>query len=419
MNTTAIIGSQWGDEGKGKICHLLSRESDWVVRFNGGPNAGHTVVDEKGEFKFHLLPSGSTYEDCNVLLGNGMVINPLGLKDELDNLEELRDVDPSILISGNAHLIMPYHPIVEALEKSKDKVGTTGRGIGPTYEDKAQRSGFRFWDLLSSDFPEKFRSRVESLREFWDHPRKLEELDIDSYLEKAVSFAESLEDRVVHSAPLINEAVEEGDSVIFEGAQGSLLDIDFGTYPYVTSSNPTLGGIGTGAGVPPVNVERRLGIVKAYTTRVGKGPLVTELEGETGEKLREAGGEYGATTGRPRRCGWLDLLSVKYSTMINGFNQLVLTKLDVLTEFEEIKVCVAYNCDGERKESFPGSLAELENCEPEYVTLEGWDEPVEDCRSLEELPPRAREYVDFVEKQVGVPVTIVSVGKEKKATIMD
>ena len=417
MKTTAIIGSQWGDEGKGKICHLLSRETDWVVRFNGGPNAGHTVVDEQGEFKFHLLPSGSTYSNCKVLLGNGMVVDPLGLKEELINLEDLRGVEPNIWISGNAHLIMPYHPIVENLEKSKDKVGTTGRGIGPTYQDKAKRNGFRFWDLLKSDFPEKFRKRMKELRNFWKDPDQLREIEIEKYIEEVRDFASKIENKVVHSAEIINRAIENGESVIFEGAQGSLLDLDFGTYPYVTSSNPTIGGVGTGAGVPPLKIEKVLGIVKAYTTRVGKGPLVTELKGEKGERLRDAGQEFGATTGRPRRCGWLDLLPVKYSAMINGFNQLALTKLDVLTEFDEIKVAVSYHLNGKKLEKFPGSLRELEKCEPDYVSLKGWDDKIENCSSYDELPSRAKDYVEFVEREVGVPVKIVSVGKEKKATI--
>ncbi|MCF7875453.1 adenylosuccinate synthetase, partial [Candidatus Bipolaricaulota bacterium] len=276
MSALTIIGSQWGDEGKGKIADLLSEDADWVVRFNGGPNAGHTVVDDEGVFKFHHLPSASLHESCKVLLGPGMVINPEGLVEELDALKEERGFHPDIYLGARAHVITPYHPVVEVLEKAKEEVGTTGRGIGPTYEDKAERSGFRIIDLLRSDFEDRFRDRLERLKEIWNDPSELDRIEEDKFLD-IVDHLKGLvtEDRVVNSSPVLNQAIDGDESVIFEGAQGTLLDIDFGTYPYVTSSNPTIGGIGTGAGVSPTRVDRRIGVVKAYTTRVGKGPMPT------------------------------------------------------------------------------------------------------------------------------------------------
>jgi len=418
MSALTIIGSQWGDEGKGKIADLLSEEADWVVRFNGGPNAGHTVVDDQGVFKFHHLPSASLHEDCKVLLGPGMVINPEGLVEELDELKENRGFQPDIYLASRAHIITPYHPIVEVLEKAKDEVGTTGRGIGPTYEDKAARSGFRVLDLLRPDFEDRFRDRLERLKEIWNDPSELDRIDEDGFMKLVERVRELVsEDRVVNSSPLLNRALDEGQTVIFEGAQGTLLDIDFGTYPYVTSSNPTIGGIGTGAGVSPTRVERRLGVVKAYTTRVGKGPMPTEEEGDLGERLRESGDEYGATTGRPRRCGPLDLVGLKYAVDLNDFTEIALTKLDVLSGFEEIKVADHYLKDGERITEFPASAEELSKCEPGYITFGGWEKDITHADSLEDLPSEARGYIDFLEQELEVPISILSVGKKRSQTL--
>ncbi len=418
MSTLTIIGSQWGDEGKGKIADLLSENADWVVRFNGGPNAGHTVVDEQGEFKFHHLPSASLHQEPKVLLGPGMVINPEGLVEELEQLQDSRGFQPDIYLGARAHVITPYHPAVEVLEKAKEEVGTTGRGIGPTYQDKAARKGFRIMDLWRDNFPDRFHGRLERLKEIWDGPDSLEEIDAEEFLDLVDRVKELVPaDRVVNSSPLINEAIDEDQSVIFEGAQGTLLDIDFGTYPYVTSSNPTIGGIGTGAGVSPTRVDRRIGVVKAYTTRVGKGPMPTEDKGELGEKLRESGDEYGATTGRPRRCGSLDLVGLRYAVRLNDFTEIALTKLDVLSGFEEIKVADHYHKDGEKITEFPPSADELAKCEPSYITFAGWEEDITHADSMEDLPSEARGYVDFLEGELGVPISIVSVGKKRSQTI--
>lgn len=419
MSTISIIGSQWGDEGKGKIADLLSGEADWVVRFNGGPNAGHTVVDEKGEFKFHHLASASLHEGTNVLLGPGMVINPVGLTEELDQLQDRRGFTPDIFVGARAHIITPFHPVLEVLEKSKDKVGTTGRGIGPTYQDKAARSGFRFMDILDPDFEDRFFDRLERLKEIWGGSESLAKLDNDRFMDSVSRLRELLgSDRIVNSSPLINKAISEGKEVIFEGAQGSLLDLDMGTYPYVTSSNPTIGGIGPGAGVSPTRVERRLGVVKAYTTRVGKGPMPTEDTNELGDWLREEGGEYGATTGRPRRCGPLDLVGLKFTTKLNDFTEIALTKLDVLSGLEKIKVATAYSLDGEKITEFPPSAEDLDKVQPKYMTLGGWEEDITGARELADLPTAAVDYVNFLEKELEVPISIVSVGKRRSETIV-
>ena len=421
MTSTAVLGAQWGDEGKGKIVHLLSDRSDidWIIRFNGGPNAGHTVVDEEGEIKFHHLPSGSVYGDLKVLLGPGMVVNLEGLNEELNHLKDLRGVDPNIYFGARAHLIMPYHPVVERLEKSKEEVGTTGRGIGPTYQDKAARSGFRFSDILGNDFTERVEERFARLRSIWDDPQELADIELERYLQEVVpSFKNEYGNKIVNTPPLVNSALNNDEGVIFEGAQGSLLDIDYGSYPYVTSSNTTVGGVGTGGGASPTRVDRRIGIVKSYTTRVGKGPLPTEETGKTGNKLREQGDEYGATTGRPRRCGWLDLPVLRYSCQINDFTGLALTKLDVLSGFDELKVAVSYEGRGESYEVFPPDLGKLQYASPNYVTMEGWSEDITNCSSVSSLPGEAREYLDFVENELEVPIEIVSVGKKRSETII-
>jgi len=418
VNTLAILGAQWGDEGKGKIADLLSEKSDWVVRFNGGPNAGHTVADDRGEIKFHHLPSGSLHPDCKVLLGDGMVIDPLGLLEELEKLEEVRGLQPDIYLGARAHLIMPYHPVVEVLQKSKEEVGTTGRGIGPTYQDKAQRSGFRVLDLLADDFSDRLRERLEKLREMWNEPSELNKIEVEDYLDRLDELLCRLdEDRIVNTPLLLDRVISRGERVIFEGAQGALLDIDYGTYPFVTSSNPTFGGVGTGAGVAPDKVERRIGVVKAYTTRVGKGPMPTEDEGSLGEELREKGDEYGATTGRPRRCGPLDLVALKFSSVINGFTEIALTKMDVLTGFRRLKVADHYRLEGERVDQFPPSASTLEKCVPHYRSFDGWDEDIGALDSLEDFPAPAKEYVEFIEERLDLPVSILSVGKRRSETL--
>lgn len=419
MPGIAVLGAQWGDESKGKVAHLLSgvEEVDWCVRFNGGTNAGHTVIFRGEELKFHLLPSGSLHPGCKAVLGNGMVIDPFALLEELTLLRE-RGCTPEVYISEAAHLLLPHHRLVESLSGAREGIGTTGRGIGPAYRDKAERMGLRVGDLLS---PERFRERLEeNLRReqgIWEDGG-LNRLQPQRLADQVLGLMEPLLEKVMNVAFLLNRALDRGEKVLFEGAQGTLLDLDFGTYPYVTSSNTTIGGLGTGTGVSPRRVERVIGVVKAYTTRVGSGPFPTEDRGEPGERLRERGKEFGATTGRPRRCGWLDLVALRYAQMINGFTELALTKLDVLSGFSELPVATAYRCEGTLVEQFPPRVELLERCEPVYERLPGWEEELKGCRRLEDLPKAARAYIDFIEGHLRVPVTLVSLGPEPGASIL-
>jgi len=391
----------------------LAREADFCVRFNGGTNAGHTVVEDGKVYKFHLLPAGSLWGECAAVLANGMVIDPFALAQELEMVRARCGRPLQLYISGAAHLLLPHHPIVERLEGAKEGLGTTGRGIGPAYRDKAARSGLRVADLLH---PELLRERLaralERERAAWKEQgsEELAELDPARLAEQLLRAVEPYRDRITDTAKLLNEALDAGKRVIFEGAQGCLLDIDFGTYPYVTSSNTTLGGIGTGAGVPPQRVERIIGVVKAYTTRVGAGPFPTEERGPVGDLLRERGEEFGTTTGRPRRCGWLDLVALRYAKMINGFTELALMKLDVLSGFPEIKVAVAYRCGGRLLEDFPQDAALLAECEPVYEVLPGWEEEIRHVREFDELPPQTKDYIRYIEEHLGVPISIISVG---------
>lgn len=415
MPAIAILGAQWGDESKGKLAHLLSKGADLCVRFNGGTNAGHTVVTDGEEIKFHLLPAGSLWE-CTCVLGNGMVIDPFALAEELELLQK-RGLKPEIYISAAAHLLLPYHRIVERLSGAEEGIGTTGRGIGPAYRDKAERTGLRVGDLLQ---PEPFRERLarnlEREQKVWESAEL--RLDPGELAAEVLELMEPFLGKITDTARLLNHALDRGKRVIFEGAQGALLDIDFGTYPYVTSSNTTIGGIGVGAGVSPRRVERVIGVVKAYTTRVGAGPFPTEEPGEVGEQLRERGREFGATTGRPRRCGWLDLVALRYAQMINGFTELALMKLDVLSGLPELRVATRYRRDGELSEDFPSAAKVLERCEPVYEALPGWEEEIGGCRRFDELPPQARDYVAFIEERLGVPVSIASLGPEAEASIL-
>jgi len=414
MPAIAILGAQWGDESKGKLAHLLSKEADLCVRFNGGTNAGHTVVTGGEEIKFHLLPAGSLW-GCTAVLGNGMVIDPFALAEELELLGE-KGLKPDIYISAAAHLLLPYHRIVERLSGAEEGIGTTGRGIGPAYRDKAERTGLRIGDLLQPKlFQEKLKKNLEREQKIWGS----EKLRLDPgrlAAEILELFALPL-GKITDTAQLLNHMLDEGRAVIFEGAQGTLLDIDFGTYPYVTSSHTTIGGIGVGAGVSPRRVERVIGVVKAYTTRVGAGPFPTEELGEVGERLRERGREFGATTGRPRRCGWLDLVALRYAQMINGFTELALMKLDVLSGLSKIKVAIHYHCNGLTGD-FPSSAEVLERCEPIYEELPGWREEIRGCRRFDELPLQAQDYIAFIEEHLGVPITIISTGPATEASIL-
>ncbi len=426
MPAVAVLGAQWGDEGKGKIVHVLCRGADYCVRFNGGTNAGHRVVASRvpltvgagaesdqtaQEFKFHLIPSGALHEGCAGVLAHGMVIDPYALVQELNALRELRGSEPQISISSNAHLLLPYHPIVERLEGSQTALDTTAKGIGPAYRDKAARIGLRMSDLL---FPQRFAERLAAVLEryqrLWPDQPELVRLRADALAEDVLRLSESFRDRIVDTVRLLNDALDQNKYIIFEGAQATLLDLDLGTYPYVTSSTPTIGGIGTGAGVPPQRVGRVIGVAKAYTTRVGYGPFPTEALDGAGERLRVQGHEFGTTTGRPRRCGWLDLVALRYATMVNGFTELALTKLDVLSGFAEIPIATRYRYHGSVLHDFPTVCEILQECEPIYERVPGWEEPLSDCREFSELPKAAQHYVQLIEDELGIPISMISVG---------
>ncbi len=423
MTATAVLGLQWGDEGKGKIVHMLSMEADWCARFNGGTNAGHRVVYDRievtnngnvtvpEEFAFHLVPSGSLNVNCTGVLGNGMVVDPYALQEEIEMLKRAKNSDdPNLYFSESAHLLMPYHPIVERSAGSTSELDTTAKGIGPAYRDKVKRRGARLGDLK---FPELFKEKVartlEWERRVWgDEPFK--EIDGLMLCDAILKMFEPYLDRITDTGLLLNQAIDENRDVLLEGAQATLLDLDHGTYPYVTSSSATVGGIGVGAGVSPRRLDRIIGVSKAYTTRVGAGPFPTEDETEAGQRLRDVGHEYGTTTGRPRRCGWLDLVALKYAHRVNDLTELALTKLDVLSGFDQIKVAVAYEIDGERVEHFPAMPQNLEKCKPVYESLPGWQEDISGCRTVDELPQAAQDYIQFVSDFAGCPIGVVSVG---------
>src|SRR5690554_1771243 len=375
MSVTVLVGSQWGDEGKGKIVDLLSDRYDIVVRYQGGANAGHTVVIENKQYILHLIPSGILRDKVTCVIGNGVVIDPTALLEEIEFLKKHNiDVDGKLFISQNAHLIMPYHKLLDSINESGgNKIGTTGRGIGPCYIDKYARKGIKIVDLLNrKSLEEKIRRNLEEknnlLKKVYDH----EELDVEEIIKQYVEFDKTIDKYIKDVPSFLNQAIDEGKSILLEGAQGALLDVDFGTYPYVTSSNPVSGGACTGTGVPPNKITDVVGIIKAYTTRVGHGPFPTELNDETGEELRRAGSEFGATTGRPRRCGWFDAFLVKYSVMINGITSAAVTKLDVLSHLDEIKVCVGYSIDGKVIKTYPTDSERLESVKPVNEVLPGW-----------------------------------------------
>ncbi len=433
MPVSIVIGSQWGDEGKGKIVDLLSPEVDVVARYQGGANAGHTIVweNEDGsteEFVLHLVPSGIFHEGVTCVIGNGVVLDPKAVMEEIEKIESLGiDVDGRLKISHNAHLIMPYHKAIEAAQEEErasasddDEIGTTGRGIGPAYTDKFARTGIRVVDLLDEDaLRRKLRRSLEEknaiLRDIYD----AEALDVDRIVEEYVEFDQKIDPYVTDTSKYLSETLNDGGRVLAEGAQGSLLDVDFGSYPYVTSSHPTAGGCCTGLGVSPTAIDRVLGIAKAYCTRVGNGPFPTELENEAGERLRRKGDEFGATTGRPRRCGWLDLVALRYTSMINGFSELAITKLDILSGMESLKVCTQYRYDGKTTRRFPSEPQSLERVEPIYETLPGWDEDISDVRRVENLPLEARDYLAFIAEVLDVEIGLVSNGPRRDQIITD
>ena len=422
MSNTVLFGAQWGDEGKGKIIDVLTADADWVVRYQGGNNAGHTVEIGEEKFVLHLTPSGILRPSCKCMIGNGLVIDIIGLTQELSALES-RDIplEGRLFISDRAHLVLPYHQALDgAKEQARSegsKIGTTKRGIGPAYSDKADRIGLRMCDLLQPDFLEKVKQVAAAKNDQLANLGQ-ERLDIDLLLADVQKAAEQLKPYVTDTVPLLHQAMQRDEKILFEGAQGIMLDIDFGTYPYVTSSNTGAGGVASGAGVPPQSIDRVIGIVKAYTTRVGGGPFPTELTDETGEKIARIGAEFGATTGRPRRCGWFDAVVARYAAMIGGISEWSLMKIDVLDELETIRVCTAYEVDGKRIEQMPASLQTFEKCSPIYEELEGWQTPTTACTTWEELPEKAKAYIAYLEKITGVPVAILSVGPKRASTII-
>jgi len=419
MSVTVLVGSQWGDEGKGKIVDILSEKYDVVTRYQGGANAGHTVEIGEKQYILHLIPSGILRENVICVIGNGVVIDPVALLEEIKLLEENGiSVEGRLFISHNAHLIMPYHKLLDSIkEKAEQKIGSTGRGIGPCYTDKFARKGIRIVDLLNRKvLEEKIRTNLEEkntlLKNVYDH----EGLDADKIVNEYTHFDEAIDNYIRDVPAYLSNAITQGKSVLLEGAQGALLDVDFGTYPYVTSSSPTSGGACTGTGIPPTKIDSVFGIVKAYTTRVGNGPFPSELEDADGEKLRKDGAEFGATTGRPRRCGWFDAFLVKYSAMINGIGSVAITKLDVLSDFDKIKVCVGYELNGKTLKSFPTDVERLEKVKPIYVDLDGWKEDITGCKTYFDLPVKTKEYLNFIAVQAGIKLEIISVGPKRRQT---
>ena len=422
MPALVLLGAQWGDEGKGKATDLLGDRVDYVVRYQGGNNAGHTVVIGDQKYALHLLPSGILSSNCVPVIGNGVVIDPAVLLEEIKGLNE-RGIDTSKLtISLNAHLITPYHRTIDKVTErflGKAKIGTTGRGIGPAYADKINRIGIRVQDLFDpSILRQKLEAALKDKNQVLVKVFNRNNINVEDVLAEYLNYAEILRPYVADTALILNKALEAGKTVLLEGSQGTLLDVDHGTYPYVTSSNPTAGGACTGSGIGPTKIDRVIGILKAYTTRVGSGPFPTELFDEDGEALRRIGGEVGVTTGRNRRCGWFDAPIARYATRVNGLTDFFLTKLDVLTGWEKIPVCVAYEIDGKRVEEVPASQSDFHHAKPIYEYLDGWKEDISNCKKFEELPINAQKYVKYLEEISGAPMSAIGVGPGRDQTIV-
>ncbi len=420
MSADVILGAQWGDEGKGKIVDLFAEKYDVIVRYQGGANAGHTVIVGKEKYVMHLLPSGVLHKGKMNIIGHGVVLDMEELVKEIDGLKKrgISITPKNLLISENTAIVLPYHKMIDKAKEAKKagdkKIGTTGRGIGPAYTDKYVRTGVRLRDVFNAEvLKAKIEENLEEknflLKNFYGD----KEISAAEVIAQTEKFAKELKPYMANTVRVINDLLNKGKKVLFEGAQGALLDIDFGTYPYVTSSNPTIGGVMTGAGVSHRHIKKVWGITKAYQTRVGNGPFPTEMEEKTGAKTREAGGEYGATTGRPRRCGWLDLVALKYVAELNGLTDILLTKIDVLSIFDEIKVCTQYIYKGKKTDAFVSDGEELYTCKPVYVTLKGWKKDITKARKSKDLPKEAKAYIKFIEKYMGVNVSIVSVGPER------
>lgn len=421
--TEVILGVQWGDEGKGRVVDAIAERCSLVVRYQGGANAGHTVIVDDEKFVFHLLPSGILYPGKTCVIGNGVVVDPEVLLEEAAGLRARGKEMARLVLSNASHIVMPYHKLIDQLSEASrsegTKIGTTGRGIGPCYADKFNRIGIRAEDLACPEtLREKLKINIQLKNEILTKIYGAEPLDFEEIFTQAADWGEKIKPWLGDCAGEIADAIKSGKGVLFEGAQATLLDIDHGTYPFVTSSSPCAGGACTGAGIGPGLIDRVVGVTKAYCTRVGEGPFPTEDHGETGEQLRRKGGEFGATTGRPRRCGWNDLVAVDYAVKINGLNGLALTKLDVLSGFDVIKVCTAYEINGRTVTDFPTNSALLSAAKPVYSELPGWKEDISSCRKFGELPANARAYVEYIAKHAGVPVILIGVGPGRDDTIL-
>lgn len=422
MSVRVIIGSQWGDEGKGKIVDLLGEHAKYVVRYQGGANAGHTIKFGGNTHVLHLIPSGIFHKDSCCVIGNGVVIDPEKLLEEI-SMVKAKGADPEkqLVVSATAHVILPYHKQIDKAKEAArgvSKIGTTGRGIGPAYIHKVARTGLRMMDLLDAEvLRHKLFYLLEEINLQLKHMYNMPEISLQPLLDELISWGEQLRPYIHDSADILHRALDEKASVLLEGAQGALLDIDHGTYPFVTSSSPTSGGACTGSGLPPTAIEKVTGISKAYCTRVGNGPFPTELHNAEGERIRQIGREFGATTGRPRRCGWLDLVALKYAVRINGINELAITKLDVLNQLDTVKICTSYMLDGKETQVFPKSPDALERVKPVYKSFAGWKQDIDHCKTREALPEEARTYLDFIEKQTGVSIVLISTGPDRNETI--
>jgi adenylosuccinate synthase len=421
MAGIVLVGAQWGDEGKGKITDLLADDMDYVVRFQGGNNAGHTIIHGGRTLKLHLIPSGIMYPHITPVIGNGVVIDPKVLLEEIDTIEADGLSTRRLLISSNAHLIMPYHRDLDGASEKRlggNEIGTTRRGIGPAYMDKASRLGLRVQDLTDEHiFREKLAVALLEKNDILEKVYGMPTYTVDEIAEEYLGYAERIKPHIADTVTVINKALEADQWVFFEGAQGTLLDLDHGTYPFVTSSSPTAGGACTGAGVGPKHIDRVLGIAKAYITRVGSGPFPTELFDETGELLQKVGGEWGTTTGRRRRCGWFDGVIARYAVQVNGLTDLVITKLDVLSAVDTIKVCVAYEYDKTRYNTLPAHQTAFHHAKPIYEELPGWGTDITECRTFGDLPKQARDYIGFIEDLAEVPVAMIAVGPSREQTI--
>lgn len=422
MPAIAIIGGQWGDEGKGKIVELLAGKSSVVARASGGSNAGHTVINQYGEFALHLVPSGIFYPGVKCVIGNGVVVDPAGLIQEMQSLESRGISTSNLFISDRAHLVMPYHLLLDSLEedaRGASAIGTTRRGIGPAFVDKAARQGIRAGDLLDRDvLLGRLRPVLAAKNDIVTKVYGAAPLSLEETYKKLCSYAEVLSPHIADTGEMIEAALARGEMVLIEGAQGTLLDPDFGTYPYVTSSPPTVGGACQGTGIGPKRITRAIGVYKAYTTRVGGGPMPTELKDEMGDLIREKAHEYGATTGRPRRCGWFDAVAAAFSVQINGLTGLAVTRLDVLDGLPVIKICKAYQVDGKVVRRFPAQIEVLEKCQPVYEELQGWSAPTSAARRYRDLPLAARRYLRKLEDLLSCPIDIVSVGARREETVV-